>query len=473
MRKRWHQLAGIPLAASFAAVTAVAGSAAAGSEDTTPTTEAGAEATTPGTGSGPPATVTVGSAPVVGDFDGAEVNVTGPERSEEEAGSLQSVLAAFGEANNIRITYTGDAAFEANINTQVAGGNPPDIAIFPQPGKLADFAEAGDLVPLSEDVVEAINANWAESWAAYGNVDGEQYGVPVKSDLKSLVWYQPSRFAADGYEVPETFEEFQTLVTDMAAAGGPKPLCVGIESGEATGWPFTDWTEEMVLRQHGPEVYDQWVTHEIPFDDPRIVESMQTVLDLWAEENVYASGGSIAATSFQDNAQPLVDGECYMHRQANFFASFMPTNQEYGDAEGAVDVFYFPDIDGTRPVLGAGTLAAAFNDDEAVMAVLAYMATPEYASARQAAQAELLGGGGALSGFMSAAQGQDPNVYQPLEQSFLEILTGSDVVRFDGSDLMPPEVGSGAFWREGVRMVTGEVTAEEGAANIEAAWPTD
>ena len=87
----------------------------------------------------------------------------------------------------------------------------------------------------------------------FGNVDGVQYGVPVKADLKSLVWYQPARFAANGYEVPETFDEFTALV-DQIAADGNRPLCVGIESGQATGWPFTDWVEDMVLRQHGAEV---------------------------------------------------------------------------------------------------------------------------------------------------------------------------------------------------------------------------
>jgi alpha-glucoside transport system substrate-binding protein len=142
--------------------------------------------------------------------------------------------------------------------------------------------------------------NWSEAGPIFGNVDGTQYGVPVKTDLKSLVWYQPARFEAAGYEVPETFDEFTALVDQMDRRRR-KPLCVGIESGQATGWTYTDWVEDMVLRQHGPDVYDQWVSNEIPFNDPQIVESMQTVLDLWSEDNVFASGGSIAATAFQDN----------------------------------------------------------------------------------------------------------------------------------------------------------------------------
>ena len=150
---------------------------------------------------------------------------------------------------NLTVTFAGDADWEANINTQVQGGNPPNISFFPQPGKLADFARQEFLKPLDDAAVASINENWAPDFAAFGEVDGVQYGTPAKSDLKGIVFYKPALFEADGYEVPTTFDEFTALVDEMAAADGPKPLCVGIESGTATGWMFTDWTEDMV---HAP-----------------------------------------------------------------------------------------------------------------------------------------------------------------------------------------------------------------------------
>ncbi len=403
---------------------------------------------------------------------GGTITVTGPERDESEAGALQQVLSEWGEANGFEVNYIGDADWEANINTQVEGGNPPDLSVFPQPGKLADFARAGHVVPLNEEAAAAAQANWPASWNEFGIVDGVQYGVPAKADLKSLVWYQPARFEAAGYAVPTTFDEFTALVEQMAADGGPKPLCVGIESGQATGWTYTDWVEDMVLRQHGADVYDQWVTHEIPFNDPRIVESMQTVLDLWTEDNVFASSGTIAATAFQDNGQPLVDGDCYMHRQASFYSAFIPEGTPFADgSEGAVDVFYFPDINGDKPVLGAGVLVAAFNERPEVHALAAYMSSAEFAEKRQVAQAGLKGGGTALSGFLSANPNVDPSVFQPLEQSFLEILSTAAIVRFDASDLMPADVGAGTFWTEGTSAVNGDKTAQEAADAIEASWP--
>lgn len=446
MTTRWRKYAALPIALALVA-------AACGGDD---------DSGTPATTAAPDG----GDNGDNGDIAGSTLTVTGPERSEEEAGSLQRVLGAWGEANGVTVTYTGDADWEANINTQVQGGNPPDISIFPQPGLLANFARSGDLVAVNDAVQASISQYWSDSWAGFGNVDGTQYGVPVKSDLKSLVWYKPALFEEMGYEIPTTIDQFVSLMETMAADGtGTKPLCVGIESGTATGWVFTDWTEEMVLRQHGVDVYDQWVSNEIPFDDPRIVESMQTVIDFWDDDFVYADGGSIAATGFQANGIPLAEERCYMHRQASFFASFLPEDSP----EGEFDVFYFPDIDGTAPILVAGTLAAAFTDSPAAMALLEYMATAEYATARQSAQAEILGG---QSGFLSAAIGQDLSVYTPLEQSFIEILENSPIARFDASDLMPGEVGAGSFWTQGTSLVNGDVTAEQAAAAIQASWPS-
>jgi alpha-glucoside transport system substrate-binding protein len=406
-----------------------------------------------------------------GDFAGTTVTVTGPERSEEEAGALQDALNVLAERTGIQITYTGDADWEANINIQVEGGSPPDISIFPQPGKLAEFGEEGFVLPVPGDVLAVSQDNWDDSWIAFGNSNGTQYGVPVKADLKSLVWYQPARFDEFGYEIPETLDELLAL-TDQMIADGNTPWCIGIESGQATGWPFTDWVEDLVLRVHGPDVYDQWVTNDVAFDDDRIVGIMEWVDDLWNTEGaVYASGGSIAATSFQDNGEPLVNGQCFMHRQASFFASFFPEGTPAADgSEGAIDVFYFPGTGDTRPVLGAGTLAAAFADRPEVWEVMKFLAGSEYAEIRQEAQAARKGGG--LSGFLSAAKNQDPGVYQPLEQSFLEILQTAEVVRFDASDLMPADVGAGTFWSEGTAMVNGDKSPREAAEAIQASWPS-
>jgi alpha-glucoside transport system substrate-binding protein len=175
MQKRWLKLAALPIAFTLVAAACGDDDDDEGGEDTEETTAEGTAAEgTEGT-EGTTAEGDGGSA----DLEGASITITGPERAEEEAGAIQQALDIFAEENGMEVTYTGDADWEANINTQVEGGNPPDISIFPQPGKLADFARAGDVVALTDDVAASVTENWDESWIAYGNVDGTQYGVPV------------------------------------------------------------------------------------------------------------------------------------------------------------------------------------------------------------------------------------------------------------------------------------------------------
>ncbi len=461
MKKSSIKLAAVPVALALVAGACGSDSDESSSDDTA-TTEAAAD-------EGDAATDEGGEV----DFGGAEVTITGSERDDPSVAAINDTLNEHFNPLGLTVTFAGDADWEANINTQVQGGNPPNISFFPQPGKLADFARQGFLKPLDDAAIASITANWSPDFAAFGEVDGVQYGTPAKSDLKGIVFYKPALFEADGYEIPTTFDEFTALVDEMAAADGPKPLCVGIESGTATGWMFTDWVEDMMLRLWGGDVYDGWVTNEVKFDDPMVIEAMQTVKDLWTDDNVYAAGGTISATNFgAPVAEAHLADDCYMVRHSNFFAGLYPAGTAFADPENpdAIDVFYFPDINGDGPVLTAGTIAGAFDDDPATMAVMEYLATPEYAQIRQQKQTAELDG--SISGYLSGAQGQDPSVYQPLEQRFLEILQTADFVRFDGGDLMPADVGAGSFWSEGTSLVNGDITAEEAGANIQATWPT-
>lgn len=403
------------------------------------------------------------------------VTVSGPERSEAEAGALNAALEEFGNANGITIVYKGSANWEADINIQLEAGSNPDISIFPQPGKLADFARADFVLPVPDEVVDAVSPNWSPGAMGFGNVDGVQFGIPNKNDLKSLVWYQPARFEASGYEIPETLDDLWALADTMIADGNT-PWCIGIESGQATGWPFTDWVEDMMLRTVTPEQYDAWTTGDLEFSSPEVTGAIEAVLEQWNKPGaVFAAGGSIATTAFQANGEPLVNGDCMMHRQASFFSSFFPEGTPAADgSEGAVDVFYFPSNTADKPVLGSGTLAGAFEDRPEVWQVMEYFGSAEYANARQAKQEELLRGDSevqVLSGFNTANRNVDTSLWAPLESSFIGIMQNAEILRFDGSDLMPADVGAGTFWSEGTAMVNGDSSVADGTAAIDASWP--
>ncbi len=404
-------------------------------------------------------------------LEGTTVTVFSSEDGVDEATGIQRALDVFAEENGMSITHTGARDFSDQINAQAVGGNPPDIAMFPQPGKVLDFAAQGFLLPLSAEVDAAVRPQWPAGTLETYSYEGDAYAVQVKTDYKSIVWYNTQVFEDGGYEIPTTLDELVALSNTMIA-DGQTPWCIGIESGPATGWVFTDWMEDMLLRVEGPEAYDQWTSNELKFDDPRVIAIGNTILDIWnAPGNTYAAGGSIAATAHSaDNGQPLADGTCAMVRQASFFAAFLPEGTPVGE-DGQVNTFYFPNVDtNSKPVLTAGNAAAAFRDAPEVWAVMEYLGSARYAEERQKAQREIKGGD--ASGFLTANTEVDLSLWNDLEASFIRELATADPARFDGADLMPAAVGSGAFWTEGTSAVNGDKTVEEAFAAIQAAWPS-
>ena len=384
---------------------------------------------------------------------------------------MQDALDVFAAETGIEIVYTGARDFSDQINAQAAGGNPPDIAVFPQPGKVGDFAAEGYLVAVPSDITASVDAQWGPGWMDFYNFDGTQWGLPNKSDLKSIVWYNTAVFEAGGYDIPTTLDGLLALTNQMIA-DGQTPWCVGIESGPATGWTFTDWVEDLMLRLQDENVYDQWVANEVKFSDDRVKAVFQYVLDLWNTEGaVYAAGGSIAATPFGDNGQPLADGVCAMHRQASFYAAFIPEGIGIGEGE-TIDTFYFPAADdSSSPILVAGTGVSAFRDAPEVWAVMEYLGGSDYANERQNAQVARKGGGEISSGYLTANLNADAGNWFGLEKFFVETLLEGSPARFDASDLMPAAVGAGTFWTESTSVVNGDSSLDDALAAIDASWP--
>lgn len=384
-----------------------------------------------------------------------------------EAEQMEKSWADWEKENDIKITYESSKEFEAQISIRAQGGNAPDIAIFPQPGLLASLASRGFLKPAPEAVEKNVDKYWSEDWKAYGTVEDEFYGAPFKANLKGFVWYSPAKFKEWGVEVPETFDDMLAVTKTIQEKTGKAPWCAGFGSGDATGWPGTDWVEDLVLRQAGPEVYDKWIANEIPFTDPDIKKAFDSVGEILLNPK-YVNAGlgdvkSINTVPFGDVATPIVDGTCAMTHQASFFDGFL------GDAGGNVApdgdtwAFMTPSIEaGGQAVTGGGEIVGAFSDDADTQKVLEYLSTPEWANSLVS-----IGGG------ISANNGVDPNnVDSPILQESIKILQDPDTTfRFDASDLMPGAVGSGTFWKGIVSWINGTPT-DDVLKSIEAGWPS-
>ncbi|QCM09145.1 carbohydrate ABC transporter substrate-binding protein [Agrobacterium tumefaciens] len=402
------------------------------------------------------------------DLKGQTLTIFGPWRGEDEA-LFQSVLAYFADATGVNVRYSSSENYEQQIVIDTQAGSPPNIAILPQPGLLADLAAKGFLVPLGDKTADWVKENYGagQSWVDLGSYKGKDgnkayFAFPFKADVKSLVWYVPENFEEAGYKVPESMEDLFKL-TDQIVADGGTPWCIGLGSGGATGWPATDWVEDLMLRTQPLDVYQKWTTNEVKFTDPAVVEAINE-FGKFAKNEKYVSGGvaAVASTDFRDSPKGLFDipPKCYLHHQASFIPSFFPEGTKVGtDA----DFFYMPTYaskpDLGKPVLGAGTLVTITKEAPAAKAFVEFLQTP---IAHEVWMAQ--------SSFLTPYKGVNVDAYaneQMKRQG--EILTTATSFGFDGSDLMPGKIGAGAFWTGMIDFVGGK-SADQVASDIQKAW---
>lgn len=408
-----------------------------------------------------------------GEFDGTTVQIWA-QWIDAEGENFEGNLTDFAERTGIEIQYESPTNYESDLIRAVDGDEAPDIAQIAQPGRMREFQADGKLVNLSDFLDLAAFEESFGSWVDLVSVDGDVYGVPYQAAFKSIIWYPNAAFEEAGYEIPETWDDLLAL-TDEIRATGVTPWCIGMEDTDATGWVATDWLEDIVLRTAGPEFYDQWVAHEVPFNAPEVLEAAEVMAEIWfTEGNVYGGSTAINNTWTGDAQTPMfAEGgpDCFFHKQASWIYAFWPgydadTTPPTVVHEPGVDstFFYFPPIDEAqgRPALGAGDMFMQFNDRDEVRAVMEFLGTPE-----------------AAEHWISTGSFVSPNTQVPQDwysvypaSGLAEILATTDTYKFDASDLMPAEVGQRTWWDGMVDWVAADgANTEEVFQAIEDSWP--
>ncbi|AOY84887.2 ABC transporter substrate-binding protein [Moorena producens JHB] len=405
--------------------------------------------------------VLVACAPKGGDAKSNTVTILGVMTGEGEQ-IIEQILEPFTKETGIKVVYEASSDFATLLPVLVESGNAPDLAMFPQPGLMADFAREGQLVPLDTFMDKSqLSAAYSQNWLDLATVDSQVYGVWIRAAVKSLVWYNRAAFKAAGYKIPNTWNEMMAL-SDQIVADGGVPWCIGIESGAATGWVGTDWIEDIILRTVGGEVYDQWVAHNIPFNHPAVKNAFEQFGNI-ALNPKYVFGGTVGiiSTPFGDAAAPLFDNPpvCYLHRQASFITSFLPKDVAL---DKDVSIFLLPGIKQELgvPVLVSGIVTAMFKDTPEARKLMEYLSTaqPHTIWASQ---------GDYVSPHKQVSLDAYPN---DILKRQAEILANADMVRFDGSDMMPGAVGTGTFW-SGIVDYIGGTDVDTVLKTIEDSWP--
>jgi len=359
----------------------------------------------------------------------------------DEQESFLAMVKPFEDRTGVRVQYEGTRDLNAVLTSRVQGGNPPDAAGLPGPGQMAEFARAGKMIDLATVLDTAtVRQQYADEWLKLGQVDGKQVGIFVKAALKGSIWYAPKQFTQAGYQVPRSWDDLMGLSRRIADTG-TTPWCIGLEAGAASGWPGTDWLEDIVLRQSGPDVYDQWHQGKIKWTSPEIKRAWQTWGEIVGDPRmVFGGRQSMLATNFGESGNPMftTPPRCYLHHQGSFITSFFTQANPALKPADDFNFFGFPDIDSryAGSVEASGDLFGMFKDTPQARALINYLTTPE-------AQAIWVKRGGALSPNKQVALSDYPD---PLARQSAELLLNAKSVRFDASDLMPEAMNS-AFWR--------------------------
>ena len=397
------------------------------------------------------------------DLSGQTVNIFGAF-VDTDADNFEASMVPFEEATGIEIEYEGSGDFESLITVRTEGGDPPDIAAFPQPGLMYDMVDRGHIMDVRDMVSEEkLSSNYDQSWRDMALYNGIEAGVWYRANIKSLVWYPHPEFGDAGYEIPETWDELLALSDEMVADGGT-PWSIAMESSGATGWVATDWIEDIMLRTATPEQYDQWVAGELPFDSEPVRRAANIMAEIWFNED-YVLGGtnSILTVPFGDGTAPLEANppRAWLHRQASFIVGFFGEETELGED---MRYFYLPPIDEEegRPVLTAGDILSPMTDDPATAAAMRYLS--EGLSTKAWVE----------SGTMVSPHNDADLDWYPTEWSrgYADILQNADTVRFDASDLMPGQVGTGSFWTGMTNWVAGDDLGTV-LGNIDESFPED
>ncbi|GAA3729276.1 ABC transporter substrate-binding protein [Salinactinospora qingdaonensis] len=385
-----------------------------------------ATACAPGGGAGGDGTTAEG-----GELDGVELLVAAKWTGVEQR-NFEQVLDAFEEKTGATVTYdsTGEDT-GAYLGPRIEGGDPPDVAVLPQPGLVAEYVDQGALYPLQGEAAQALEDNYGDYWQRLGGVAGDSYGIMIKAAHKSIVWYRPEAFEQAGVTAPTDWDEMVTTTAATLSDAGSAPFAMC----GASGWTLTDWFENVYLSQAGPDAYDQLIAHEIPWTDDSVVTALQTLNEIWDAPELMLDGTDGAVnTGFPDCVSRVFgQQEAAMVYEGDFAsANIVESGAEVG---ASAQAFPFPAVGDEPPVVVGGDIAVAMSEQEGTQQLLAYLASPEAGTT----WAE-------LGGYLSANSNVPAEAYADefTRQLAQTILDAGDNVRYDLSDQVPSAFGATA-----------------------------
>jgi alpha-glucoside transport system substrate-binding protein len=359
----------------------------------------------------------------------------------EEQDSFKAVVAPFTQSSGITVNITATRDVNAQLTILLRGNNPPDIAILPNPGKMQELAAQHHLLAFNSFMdMSQVQNDYASSWIDLGSYNGKLYAIFFKAANKGTVWYNPAQFQSNNYTIPTSWQDMITLSINIASSG-KYPWSMGVESGAASGWPSADWVAQIFANQAGPDQYDKWVKHTIPWTDASVKNAFQYFGQI-AHGNHYINGApqSILATNFQPASfLPFeTPPKAYMFYLGDFTEGFITTQFPQAKPETDFNFFPFPTVnDQYKGAITVGAdVVVAMRDGDSIHQLVKYLATAD-------AQAIWVKRGGFTAVNKNVPVSDYPDA---VAQASVKMLTAAPIVKYGAGDLMPAQVQT-AFWQ--------------------------
>ncbi|MFF1375718.1 ABC transporter substrate-binding protein [Streptomyces sp. NPDC058308] len=371
-----------------------------------------------------------GSALQLPQLDGENISVSAVWGGSERKVFLK-VLDEFEKRTGAKVSFVpAQDPIISFLESKVAGGQPPDVAMLPQVGAIEQAVANKWAKPVGPEAQKQLDKNYAKGWQELGAVDGKQYGVYFKAANKSLVWYNTRVFENAGVSAPKTWDDFMKTAQTVYDSGVPPVSVAGAEA-----WTLTDWFENVYLSQAGPEKYDQLAAHKIKWTDPSVKKALTTLGGLFGKKGFVAGGASSALqTEFPASVKQTFRGGDQPKAGMVFEGDMVSLAISETKAKVGTDakVFPFPAVGAESPAVVGGDAAVALKDSKGAQALLTFLGSPD--SAKIWAEA-----GGFISPNKNLAMSAYPNEVQ--RNIAKALVAAGDDIRFDMSDQAPQSFG--------------------------------
>jgi alpha-glucoside transport system substrate-binding protein len=340
--------------------------------------------------------------------------------------AFAAVMHKFMAETGITVRPEVTRAVAQQLDADLSAGHPPDLVDLPSPGAVEQYEAEGSLRPLTVDL-----SSYDQPWRGLAESGkGIVYAVPVKADVKSLIWYDTSAVTSP----PASWKALENL------SGHETPWCLGLASGSTSGWPGADWVADLLLSRHQAGDYERWLAGRLSWESPEVKDAWQA----WGALMRYGAavdGGVHGAlfTSFNAAANGMSAGRCELEHGA-LSATGLTSTAGYS-------YVVLPSSSGlAASVMVSGDFMGLFTGNPDARKFLVYLASDE-AQTLWVQQA----GGHAFS----ADSAVPPAAYPPgAQQKIAGLLQPSagTALCFDAGDMMVPDLST-AFQQAALRYI--------------------